>query len=667
MPSTATDRIDGLTTSVAVKAPCRAVSSANHTLNGEQSVGGVSCTEGDRVLLISQTDQTENGIWVVDTGDWVRARDFDGTRDAVEGTIVIIPTPSAALYMLTTTDSPVVFGTSLITFSQLTFSAGGAGSTSIVSVTDYGAAGSNADNSTQIQNAVNAMSTSGGGVYVPTGAYSHASAITLKSNVMLWGAHGASFVWTGGTTPQITTATTGYIKEAGISGLNLTCGVASKAIELYSPWRCTFSDITIASTSSTNILIDFLCNSSGTTNPDSNYNAVFCYVENILQTGTCGTFIRLRGNTASGTSQVVTLNTFGSLNAISCAVRGIDFSQWCDSNYFDGVTRVNMTANNGVGVEWNSASPLANVGVYANNFDHLAVDTFAGPSGRVGFKMNWTKLNKIGFYYNDPIAEGGLYIISSACLSYDFVYVDGGSGGTNSMFHYTSASRKAVGTFDMDIGTDTGSIKDLRLFAGGYMQVRVNHDKAAVNWIDLYGNTAGNGPIIRMEGSDTNINVQIYSKGTGNVILGTNHGTQTGAIIAHVPSAVNYWVLFESIAGGAQILRADGADANIEATIQSKGTDPVSLATNAGTNQVVVTHTASADRTINLTGSNGANPKISTSGGSLDVGSAVVFTNQTVGSTIGAAGAASALPANPLGYITTSINGTACKIPYYNT
>ena len=84
-----------------------------------------------------------------------------------------------------------------------------------------------------------------------------------------------------------------------------------------------------------------------------------------------------------------------------------------------------------------------------------------------------------------------------------------------------------------------------------------------------------------------------------------------------------------------------------------------------GTPQVSVTHTASADRYITLTGANAANPKIATSAGSLDIGSPVVFTGQTVGTTVGATGAASALPANPLGYITTAINGTACKIPYY--
>jgi len=39
----------------------------------------------------------------------------------------------------------------------------------------------------------------------------------------------------------------------------------------------------------------------------------------------------------------------------------------------------------------------------------------------------------------------------------------------------------------------------------------------------------------------------------------------------------------------------------------------------------------------------------------------------TVSSTVGAAGAASALPVNPLGYLIANVAGTQVKIPYYNS
>lgn len=119
MPSTATDRLNGTTTSVALKAPVKTVTSANITLAGLQTIGGVALAEGDRVLVKDQTDQTENGIYLASTSDWTRSLDFDGNRDAVKGTLVVTDGVSTALlfYRLTTVD-PVIIGTSAITFVQ---------------------------------------------------------------------------------------------------------------------------------------------------------------------------------------------------------------------------------------------------------------------------------------------------------------------------------------------------------------------------------------------------------------------------------------------------------------------------------------------------------------------------------------------------------------------
>lgn len=119
MPSTATDRLNGLTTSVAIKPPVKAVTSGNITLSGLQTIGGVALAEDDRVLVKDQTDTTDNGIYLASTSDWTRAKDFDGNRDAVKGTLVVTDGVSTALlfYRLTTAD-PVLIGTSAITFVQ---------------------------------------------------------------------------------------------------------------------------------------------------------------------------------------------------------------------------------------------------------------------------------------------------------------------------------------------------------------------------------------------------------------------------------------------------------------------------------------------------------------------------------------------------------------------
>lgn len=61
------------------------VIATNVTLEGEQIQNGVSLVESDRVLLVGQTDKTENGIWVVGSGvygPWSRPTDFNTGGEA---------------------------------------------------------------------------------------------------------------------------------------------------------------------------------------------------------------------------------------------------------------------------------------------------------------------------------------------------------------------------------------------------------------------------------------------------------------------------------------------------------------------------------------------------------------------------------------------------------
>ncbi len=120
MVTTITDRVSGLTSGQAQKVPCVTVSTSNITLTGLQTINGATTASGDRVLVAGQTDQTENGIWNADTGDWTRATDFDGYFDVVSGTLTTILSGSyeGTFWKLTTAD-PVTIGTSNLTFSQL--------------------------------------------------------------------------------------------------------------------------------------------------------------------------------------------------------------------------------------------------------------------------------------------------------------------------------------------------------------------------------------------------------------------------------------------------------------------------------------------------------------------------------------------------------------------
>lgn len=88
--TTSVDRLDGLSSSTAIKAACRVATTANILLQGEQTIDGVDVVSGDRVLVKNQTLATENGIWIADTGYWGRARDFDTSRDYALGTRIMV-------------------------------------------------------------------------------------------------------------------------------------------------------------------------------------------------------------------------------------------------------------------------------------------------------------------------------------------------------------------------------------------------------------------------------------------------------------------------------------------------------------------------------------------------------------------------------------------------
>jgi len=120
MTSTQTSRLAGLTTSLAVKAPVKVATTANVTLSGEQTIDGVACVTGNRVLVKDQTDGTENGIYKVDTSEWARAKDFDGQYDVVQGTLILVNggDTHSGIWRVSTADD-ITLGTTALTFQKI--------------------------------------------------------------------------------------------------------------------------------------------------------------------------------------------------------------------------------------------------------------------------------------------------------------------------------------------------------------------------------------------------------------------------------------------------------------------------------------------------------------------------------------------------------------------
>jgi parallel beta-helix repeat protein len=90
-----------------------------------------------------------------------------------------------------------------------------------VNVLDYGAGSGNADVSTQIQNAINAVNGAGGGtVYIPVGTYKVQNTITLLSNVIIRGEGKASnLIVNSATAFDVFSKTSGTLQNAAVIGI----------------------------------------------------------------------------------------------------------------------------------------------------------------------------------------------------------------------------------------------------------------------------------------------------------------------------------------------------------------------------------------------------------------------------------------------------------------
>lgn len=110
------------------KQATRVLTASNITLSGgaPSQVDGVNLSLDDRVLVIGQTTQSQNGIYFVDVlgsgsnGTWVRTGDTDLTGELLAGTIVMVT--EGMVYHDTQwkliTDNPIIIGTTALVFEQ---------------------------------------------------------------------------------------------------------------------------------------------------------------------------------------------------------------------------------------------------------------------------------------------------------------------------------------------------------------------------------------------------------------------------------------------------------------------------------------------------------------------------------------------------------------------
>ena len=168
--------------------------------------------------------------------------------------------------------------------------------------------------------------------------------------------------------------------------------------------------------------------------------------------------------------------------------------------------------------------------------------------------------------------------------------------------------------------------------AGKLTQFNVTGVSSAVNYVQVTGAATTAGPTISAQGSDTNADLNLTSKGSGSIFLKTNGSLRNGLEVFHGGTTVNYFRVTGSATGNAIPLSAQGSDTNISQVFQPKGTGAIDLA--AGSSGVNISNGGTVTAiTRTATGSGYTSPPTvtvsapTTAGGVQATATASVFGN----------------------------------------
>lgn len=104
------------------KQSVRAATTASITLSGLQTVDGIALATGDRVLVKSQSNAADNGIYLAGTTIWKRAADADENIEVTPGLTVVVENGVSqvdSIWQLIT-DGPIVLGSTPLIFQNIT-------------------------------------------------------------------------------------------------------------------------------------------------------------------------------------------------------------------------------------------------------------------------------------------------------------------------------------------------------------------------------------------------------------------------------------------------------------------------------------------------------------------------------------------------------------------
>jgi hypothetical protein len=197
----------------------------------------------------------------------------------------------------------------------------------------------------------------------------------------------------------------------------------------------------------------------------------------------------------------------------------------------------------------------------------------------------------LGSYF-DFNTTGGLQLkVSDTATAVNYATITGSVSGGNVIYSANGTdtniglSVKAKGTSSVILQNGTGTLFGANSSAA-----------TTVNYLSTTAAGTGGSPLLSIGGTDTNIDLRLRPKGTGAFLFETNVFTNTQFKIGHVDSVVNYLQVVGSATGTAPTLSAQGTDTNIDFNIVTKGTGVLKVngSTHSGTN--------TGDQSISISG-----------------------------------------------------------------
>ncbi len=223
--------------------------------------------------------------------------------------------------------------------------------------------------------------------------------------------------------------------------------------------------------------------------------------------------------------------------------------------------------------------------------------------------------------YLQPKGSGGLRLAGTISAGHEaFRVVNSSADGYNTIWFGASNNgiilgNGSAGSYTNQLTIINSDAYPISFYTGAVRQFHIAHTASAANYIQVTGGPAGGTPTITMQGSDTDVGLDLATKGSDPFRFFTNSTVQQFAI-AHAASAVNYLQVAGAVTADYPQIYFQGSDSNVGGYIDAKGSGSIRFRTAgpSAVEQFRIAHTASAVNYLEVTGSASPSPSISAAG-----------------------------------------------------